>query len=67
MIVVLGLIYLRKEFEASLGPFVLVDRSDHVDTFLMVDEAHVVGLKGEGVLGVEVVNLYGLRSDDTVD
>ena len=67
MIVVLVLIFLGKEFEASLGPSVLIDRYDQVDTFLLIYEPHVVGLKWEGILGVKVVNFDDLRSDDSVD
>ena len=67
MIVPLVLVNPGKEFEVSLGPSVLVDRSDHVDTLFVVNVAHVKGLKWLGVFGIKVVNVYGLRSDNSVD
>ena len=67
MIIPLGLVNLWKEFEVSLGPSVLVDRPDHVDTLFVVNVAHVKGLKWLGVFGIKVVNVDGLRSDNSVD
>jgi hypothetical protein len=67
MIFLLVLVNLGKEFEVSLGPSVLVDRSDHVDTIFVINVAQVKGLKRLGVFGIKVVNVDGLRSDNSVD
>lgn len=63
----MGLVLLGREFEVSLGPSVLVDRSDHVDAIFVVNVPHVKGLKWLGVLWIIVVNVDGLRSDNSVD
>ena len=65
--ILMGLPLLGREFEVSLGPSVLVDRPDHVDTLFVVNVAHVKGLKWLGVFGIKVVNVDGLRSDNSVD
>jgi len=67
MIVPLVLISRGQEFEVSLGPSVLVDRSYNVDTIFFVNVAHVIGLIWQSVLGIEVVNVDPLSSDDSVD
>ena len=67
MIVPLVLISRGQEFEVSLGPSVLVDRSYNVDTIFVVNEAHVIGLIWQSVLGIEVVNVDPLSSDNSVD
>jgi hypothetical protein len=67
MIILMGLVLLGREFEVSLGPSVLVDRSDHVDAIFVVNVAHVKGLKRLGILGIKVVNVDLLRSDNSVD
>jgi len=66
MIFLLVLVNLGKEFEVSLGPSVLVDRSDNVDTIFVINVAQVKGLKRLGVFGIKVVNVDGLRSDNSV-
>ena len=67
MIVPLVLISRGQEFEVSLGPSVLVDRSYNVDTIFVVNVAHVIGLIWQSVLGIEVVNVDPLSSDNSVD
>ena len=67
ILVPLLLFLLGEEFEVPLGPSVLVDRSDHVDTIFVVDVAHVKGLIWLFIFGVKVVNVDRLGSDDSVD
>jgi hypothetical protein len=67
MIFLLVLVNLGKEFEVSLGPSVLVDRSDNVDTIFVINVAQVKGLKRLGVFGIKVVNVDFLSSDNSVD
>jgi hypothetical protein len=63
----MGLFLLGREFELSLGPSVLIDRPDNVDTLFFVNIAHVKGLTWQVVFGIKVVNVDGLRSDNSVD
>ena len=68
MIILMGLLdLLGREFEVSLGPSILVDRSDNVDAIYVVNVPHVKGLKRQGVLWIIVVNVDGLRSDNSMD
>ena len=67
MIVPLVLISRGYEFEVSLGPSVLVDRSYNVDTIFVVNVPHVIGLIRQSVLGIVVVYVDPLSSDNSVD
>ena len=67
ILVPLLLVLLGEEFEVPLGPSVLVDGSDNVDTIFVVDVAHVKGLIWLFIFGVKVVNVDRLGSDDSVD